>query len=119
MTSVTTSSELDFVESLKPSYSDIWIGLEKNILTSVYEWNDGAPLNFEAYSWSWSNSNNSCVFMRFKEWYKDDCLGARRAYVCSRPGCNYLNDLFRFCEVPNYTFDMFVCPSVCPSVTFT
>lgn len=87
VTSVKSSAEQDFIDSLKPySYQELWIGLEKNPLTNVYEWNDGSPLNFEAFSWSWSNSNNTCVFMKYKEWYKDECLGARRSYICVRPG---------------------------------
>ena len=31
----------------------------------------------------------------------------------------YFKIFFTFCEVPNYTFDVFLCPSVCLSVIFT
>lgn len=65
--------------------TSIWIGLQKNLLTSKYEWNDGSNLGFSKFPTTPVQvQGTNCVYMYSNTWYDYDCL-SRLRFVCKRP----------------------------------
>lgn len=78
---VTSSEKSDFIKDLTTSYTQQWIGLQKNPLNSLFEWADGSPLVYENFVNTFREER--CVYMSYSYWYTSDCLN-ERSYTCQR-----------------------------------
>lgn len=92
--SIHSNAERDFLNELKSNgyYYDAWIGLQKNIVTNKYEWNDGSPLNYQLFGPNFKSEKN-CVSMNYNTWTDDDCTYKKKPYYCQRAASNLIRTL--------------------------